>query len=258
MGLYLSKEYFSDPLNPQRTPLSGQSALQVLYRAEVLDSYRLYVETSTPNRIARGTSKYLPSLYTVSRELKHSDSWPHGQVVWMDPDSDLGLPHTRPPNLICMPTNIPDSALTSTILHEQVHLSQRLYPSQWSKILESSWSMTPWKGDMPSDIELRRRVNPDLILGPLFKWKNEWVPIAIFKSLTSPVLNDVDIVWWQVSTRTIHRQAPPGWVEFFGPVDDGHEHPYELSAYMIEKDNSPTEAYKKLKMNLKDLPKNEL
>lgn len=258
MGIYLSKEYFSDPLKPQRPPLSGQGGLQVLYRAEVLDSYRLYVETSTPNRIARGTSKYISSLYPVAKELKYSSSWPTGQVVWMDPDSDLGLPHTRPPNLICLPSNIQDSVLTSTLLHEQIHLSQRLYPSQWSKILESAWSMTPWTGSLPSDIELRRRVNPDLILGPLFQWKKEWVPLAIFKSLTSPILNDVDVVWWHTTSRTIHRQAPPGWIQFFGLVDSGHEHPYELSAYFIEYDNSSTEAYKQLKKNLGELPSREL
>ena len=113
--------------------------------------------------------------------------------------------------------------------------------------------MTPWKGSVSSDIELRRRINPDLILGPLFQWKGEWVPLAIFKSLTSPVLNDVDIVWWHTTTRTLHRQAPPGWVDFFGPVDSGHEHPYELAAYMIEKNNSSTKAYKELKTKLKEL-----
>jgi len=258
MGLYLSKEYFSDPLKPQHPPISGSSGLQALYHAEVLDSYRLYVETSTPNRIARGTSKYVSSIYPVFKEIKHSDLWPHGQVVWMDPESDLGLPHTRPPNLICLPSIISESSLTSIVLHEQVHLSQRIYPSQWSKVLESAWSMTPWKGELPSDIELRRRINPDLILGPLFQWKNDWIPVAVFKSLTSPVLNDVDIVWWQNSTRSVHRQPPPGWVEFFGSVDSGHEHPYELAAYMIEKDNSSSEAYKQLKTNLKELPSHEL
>ena len=258
MGLYLSKEYFSDPLRPQRIPLSGHSAMQALYRAEVIDSYRQLVQISAPNRLARGTVKYLPNLYPVHKVLNHSASWPHGQVVWMDPDSDKGLPHTRPPNLICIPTNISESSLTSTILHEQVHISQRIYPSQWSKILETAWSMTPWTGDLPEDILLRRRINPDLVLGPTFQWKGDWVPVAIFKSLTSPILNDVDIVWWQISTRSIHRQAPPGWEDYFGPVDNGHEHPYELSAYMIEKDNSTTTAYKELKTYLKDLPPTEL
>jgi len=258
MGLFLSKEYFSDPLRPERPPISGQSAFQVLQRAEVFDSYRQQIAISAPNRSARGTLKYLPSLYTVSKQLSPSPDWPRGQVVWMDPDSDNGLPHTRPPNLICLPNNIPDSILNSTLLHEQVHISQRLYPSEWSKILESAWSMTTWNGDIPSDILLRYRINPDLILGPLYKWKGDWVPLGLFKSITSPVLNDIDIVWWQISTRTLQRQSPPGWTDFFGPVDGGHEHPYELSAYMIEKNNSTTEAYKQLKKNLSGLSKNEL
>ena len=255
MGLYTSKESF---LNPQHIALSGHEGMQALYRAEVIDSYRQRVELSAPNRIARKTLKYIPSLHTVAKLVTHSDNWPHGQVVWMDPDSDMGMPHTRPPNLICLPNTISDSSLTGTLLHERVHISQRLHPAEWKTLFASAWSMTPWSGDLPADILLRVRLNPDLILAPTFQWKGDWVPFAIFKSLTGPVLNDVDIVWWQSSTRVLHRQAPPGWVEFFGPVDSGHEHPYELSAYMIEKDNSSVAAYKALKPLLKGLPSSGL
>jgi len=246
MGNIVSKESFYTVTNPEKPPLIGNSALRALYRAEAIDNYRNQVETSLSNRIARETAKYLPSLYTVQKNISPSETWPNGQVIWMDPESDNGLPHTRPPDYICLPSTIPDNILNKTLIHERVHVSQRLNPTVWKSAMEK-WSMTPWSGKIPDDIFQSRRLNPDLLLSPIYQWKNDWVPLALFSSRNVPLLTDIDIVWWQISTRTLHRKAPPGWTEFFGPVDGGHEHPHELAAYFIENDTSTTEAYKVLK-----------
>jgi hypothetical protein len=77
----------------------------------------------------------------------------------------------------------------------------------------------------------------------------------MFKSLTMPELTDVDIVWWRPSSRTLHREAPEGWVDFFGSVHSGHEHPFELSAYLIQ-NNSDVKAYKAIKEQVNKLPYN--
>jgi len=259
MGQGTSKENFlEDVKRPEHMPLSGHNALQALYRAEILDSYRERIEISPTNRISRKTLKYLPELHSISKEIPKAElPWPNGQVIWMDPSSDNGLPHTRPPNLICLPSTLPNSILANTLLHERVHISQRLHSVVWESIFKNAWSLTPWKGSLPSDIQLRRRINPDLIFVPFFQWKKQWVPLAIFKSLTSPDLKEVDVVWWDTSSRIIHREPPPNWVDFFGAVDQGHEHPYELSAYMIE-NKSPTKAFKALEPLLASLPTNEL
>jgi len=118
--------------------------------------------------------------------------------------------------------------------------------------------MSQWDGTIPGDITLRQRLNPDTILVPYFIWKNEWVPLGIFKSLTNPDIHDIDIVWWSTSSRTLHRQAPPGWEDFFGPVHNGHEHPYELSAYLVQNDDSSVKAYNAIKEALNNLPSYEL
>jgi hypothetical protein len=121
-------------------------------------------------------------------------------------------------------------------------------PIQWINLMKE-WSMTPWNGIIPSDITMRQRINPDLLMAPTFQWKNEWVPLAIFKSLSDAKLSSVDVVWWHIKSRTLHREPPTEWVDFFGPVDSGHEHPYELSAYMIEYESS-TKAYNAIKPKL--------
>lgn len=248
MGLVPSKESMPSSGHP---PLTGNDALGALHRAETIDDYRNQVAMSSPNRIARNNLKYVPSIHIVNRDIEDTEGWPSGQVIWMDPDSDRGLPHTRPPRYICLSKSIPQETLKSTLLHERVHLSQRFYPKEWVEIMKA-WSMEPWNGMIHSDILLRKRLNPDLLLSPTFCWKGEWVPLGIFKSLNMPDLSDIDIVWWHIPSRTLRRQAPDGWEDYFGKVDSGHEHPYELSAYLIEH-NKDCKALNDLKPRLKEI-----
>jgi hypothetical protein len=253
MGTVSSKETFRSA-REEPPPLSGSDGLKALYKAEAIDGYRQQIELSSANRMARTTLKYVPAVHTVKKSIPSASApWPSGQVIWMDSNCDNNLPHTRPPNLICLSKDIDPSSIESIMLHERVHVSQRLYPSEWAKIFRDYWSMTQWNGVIPSDILLRQRLNPDIILSPKFIWKNEWVPLAIFNSLTMPELGKVDIVWWRATSRTLHREPPPGWVDFFGSVHSGHEHPFELSAYLIQND-SDVKAYKAIKEQVKKLP----
>lgn len=85
----------------------------------------------------------------------------------MDPTADGGLPHTRPPNFICIPYNFPTEDLAKTVLHERVHVSQRLHPEAWERLFGEVWDMKPWHGSIPAEIESRRRLNPDILNIPL-------------------------------------------------------------------------------------------
>lgn len=249
-----------DPLRPPRPPISGQSGLQALYLAERIDNYRELCNESPINMAARVGQNYLPSPQSIDKEIPSIDitqPWPFGQVVWMDPTADGGLPHTRPPNLICMPRDFSDKDIPSTILHERVHISQRLHGKVWETIIKETWDFTPWYGSLPADIESRRRINPDLIYLPDFIWKHEWVPMALFKSKTQPILTDVEIVWWNDQTRTLHRHPPPGWIDFFGHIPAG-EHPYEIVAYLVAANPKQNKAYQIIKPRLEKIPRNEV
>jgi len=258
MGLSLSRpsEGF-DPLRPPRSALSGSAGLNALFQAEALDNYRQQVEDSNLNRIARINQAYLPAVHTVDKAIPEADlnePWPNGQVVWMQPNADEGLPHTRPPNLICLSYKIGDADFQRTLLHERIHISQRLHPNSWKSIFAETWNFQPWSGTLPADIQQRRRLNPDTLLQPFFIWKDRYVPVELFNSSTAPKLTDTSTIWWDTSSRTVLREPPPGWTEFFGARANGSEHPYELAAYMIaeKKINSP--AYRALQPRLKGLP----
>jgi hypothetical protein len=261
MGLTLAKyvENFN-PLRPERPPLSGQSGLQLLFRAEQLDSYRRLVAESALNRMARAGENYLPAVHSVNKAIPPADPaepWPNGQVVWMDPTSDSGLPHTRAPNLICISQDFPVADLANTLLHERVHVSQRLNQKAWEKIMGEVWDMKPWFGEIPGEIQMRRRINPDLLGVPLYIWKNQWVPLALFKSSNQPKLTDTDIVWWNATQRVLHREPPPGWRDFFGRMT-ADEHPFEIAAYLIAASPQQNPAYKALRPRFKDIPTSEV
>jgi hypothetical protein len=261
MGQSFSLEHFSEnPLRPNRPPISGNEGLQALAFAETLDEYRGLVDKSAINRLARAGQTYMPWPHSINRKVPDADPaepWPSGQVIWMSPTADEGLPHTRAPNYICISKDFPEASLANTLLHERVHVSQRLHPSSWQKILEDVWDMKPWYGFLPADIQARRRINPDLLLAPLYIWKQTWIPLALFQSTSQPKLNEIDLVWWNDKQRILSRQAPPGWVEFFGSIPAG-EHPFELSAYLVAANPSQNPAYNAIKPRLKNLPTSEV
>lgn len=262
MGGYISslQEQFEDPLRPQRPPIMGSQALQALFRAEAYDQYRTQIEKSPANKKSRISQVYMPSVHTVKKQIPPADPkkpWPNGQVVWMEPTADLGLPHTRPPMYICLSRTIQDSELSSTLLHERVHISQRLHPKEWISCVEA-WSMTPWSGTLPDKIQEQRRLNPDLLMAPLFAWKNEWVPLGIFNSVSSPQLRDCSLVWWNTQSRILSRDPPPGWTNFFGQASMEQEHPYELAAYLVVKNPAGNPAWDAIKSRLDSLPTSEV
>ena len=266
MGLALSKyldsyvtENYQNPLRPERPPLVSQGGFQALQRAEGIDQYRAQVAANPINRLARAGQNYITIPFSLNRKIPPPDlsqPWPSGQVVWMDPTADEGLPHTRPPYYIMMSRTFPEGDLVKTLLHERVHVHQRLYEPVWEKLVADAWEMKPWVGDLPTDIQARRRMNPDLLFAPLFIWKDTWVPLAIFKSSSQPKLTAVDIVWWNSKQRTIFREAPPGWTEFFGNNPAG-EHPYEIAAYLIADNPSQNKAYTAIRSRLDSLPRGE-
>ena len=244
------------PLRPNRPPISGQAGLQALFRAEQMDQYRKRVDESPLNRAARLGQDYVPVPFSIDRIVPLADvsePWPSGMVIWMDPTADGGLPHTRPPDIICISKDFPQADLANTLLHERVHVSQRLHPKAWLGLFEDTWQFKPWSGALPADIETRRRINPDLLMVPLFIWKDTWVPLALFKSTVKPKLTETDLVWWDAKSRTLLRSPPPGWLDFFGNIPAG-EHPYELIAYLVAANPKQNKAYQAIKPRLAMLP----
>lgn len=172
--------------------------------------------------------RYLPQrLYTDIVQVK---------IAILMPSADTGFPHTRPGNLICLPYSGMMPSL-KTYIHELWHIHQRMNRDLWNKMYASAWGFTPFSLDkIPLDIRQHMRINPDTIMSGPYCWRNEWVALPIFQSTTQPKMGDIAVWFLNVRTGRISHSMPDTWKEYFhsgGLSTSAHEHPNELSAYML-------------------------
>lgn len=266
MGSFFSREYFSDGAF-QRPPLCCGGGAQALNWSERLDGYLEAVQESPINVKARRGQNYAVAQTTLEDRIipvEATDTpWPNGQVVWMDQTADGGLPHTRPPYYVCLPTSIDltTSAGKTTLRHERIHVSQRLHELAWEKIYKEAWNFVRIIApELPEKVKRRIRINPDTFHAPLYAYTigdSQWIPYALFNSSFEPALSDVTIYWWHIQSSNLYNAPPPGWVEFFGGVGaSAYEHPHELAAYILTSTSS-NRARTELEKHIGDLPRNE-
>ena len=150
-----------------------------------------------------------------------------------------GLPHTREVATIYLPYDIVyEATFNKTMLHEAIHVHQRIHRDAWNAIFARAWDMRPWHGDLPAGLESRRRYNPDTHLEPLFIWRGHYVPVMVFRRADAPRLREAHCVWYNVETEGWEQVAPPGWREFFGTDTPSLcEHPNEMAAYILSDDS---------------------
>jgi hypothetical protein len=86
-----------------------------------------------------------------------------------------GLPHTRVGDRIIIPDSILPTDRERIIRHELVHIHQRRHPILWETFYRRAWSFslqTDPPTDIPSNILLSRRGNPDTFEKPWACWMN--------------------------------------------------------------------------------------
>ena len=263
MGNFFSRESFEDKL--RRPPLCCGGGNQALNWAERIDGYVDACERSPLNKKAREGGQYQASIFTQETlvvPLEDAASpWPNGQVVWMDPTADGGLPHTRSPYYICLSPQIDlkTDQGRSTLTHERIHVSQRLHQDKWTAIYAEAWDyhQVSKEPTLPKELRERVRVNPDTHSAPTYAWKGEWVAYALFNSTFEPRLTDISIYWWHIPSKNAYKSAPPGYTAFFGGLSpSAYEHPNELAAYLLTS-TTQCPARTALEKKLGDLPRGE-
>ncbi len=194
-----------------------------LREAELQDRFFSRVQINPINRLAREKLSYLPV-------VNYTEPWQWDtQIVTMNPTAEAGMPHTRPPNLICMPQWFPESKKQETLNHEFVHIHQRRHPSDWLTFLQKEgWSRVD-PLELPERLVSRCRMNPDTISQPFFQWKDRYVPLPLFEREDKPELRQVVNHWYDRSTGVRQPEAPRSFLERYGSAPQP-EHPYELAA----------------------------
>jgi hypothetical protein len=194
-----------------------------LREAELQDRFFERVKENPINRLAREKLSYLPV-------FNYTEPWMGStEIVTMNPTAEAGMPHTRPPNIICMPQWFPESRKQETLNHEFVHIHQRRNPGDWARYLQKEgWSRID-PVELPERLVNRCRMNPDTISQPFFQWKDRYVPLPLFEREDKPELRQVVNHWYDRSTGTRFTEAPRTFLERYGSTSQP-EHPYEVSA----------------------------
>ena len=197
-----------------------------LRQAEELDTFFSLVNQNPVNRLARQGLSYLPV-------NNYTEKWLGGtEIVTMNPTAEAGMPHTRPPNIICMPQWFPDSKREETLAHEFVHIHQRRYLDKWNRYFQQEgWSrVDPY--ELPERMVLRCRMNPDTIDQPFWSWKNQYVPLPLFEREDKPQLRQVTVQWYDMESGIRQPEPPRSFLEQYGSAPQS-EHPREVAAVEI-------------------------
>jgi len=216
--------------------------LDALQRAELADGYRLACSRCPLNRAARQGQTYdLASISSAAAEsLRNAVAavplCSHSEFVIMDPTADGGMPHTRAPNLICLPATLctegPASAsFLETLAHEAIHVHQRRNAALWRQsLLSAGWTPAD-PATLPPAVASRLRINPDTMAAPLWAWESRHIPLPLFEPKVNPGLGDIRLQWLDQRTGALFPFAPPTFPQ------QGNasvlEHPYELYAYRL-------------------------
>jgi hypothetical protein len=203
--------------------------MEKLNTAETYDHYFETIATCPINRNARQHLFYGAVKETTTPYLLDTE------IVTMYPTSEAGLPHTRPPNLICIPQYYPQEFLKETLPHELIHIDQRRRKYKWNAYFEKEgWTRIP-DSEIPSRWIQRCRMNPDTIDERFWAYQGRYVPLPLFEREDKPDLRQVQIHWWDIVTGIKQREPPRKFQERYGTMPSQPEHPRELTAVELSK-----------------------
>lgn len=215
-------------------------AQQTLQAAEALDGYRAACAASLPNAYARRQHRYTPFFIepedaaTLQREIETIPLLNGTDIVIMYPTADEGYPHTRPHQIVCVPSSYvatkPQAELAEMLRHEAVHVDQRRRPSVWGAgcMRRGWWPVTA--SQIPAALRERCRVNPDTMACPFWSWETHHVPLPLYSSDTPSGLGDIVMKWLDLRAGTTYLDPPPSFISAHGADIPQPEHPYEVYA----------------------------
>lgn len=194
-----------------------------LKKAEEIDNFFEQVKESPINQKARENLSYFPTLNYTIPFLDGT------QIVLMHPTAEAGMPHTRPPNIICMPKYYPESKQQETLVHEFIHIHQRKHKAKWDTFFQKEGWHRADPFELPEYLYNRCRMNPDTIDQPFWAWKDRHIPLPLFEREDKPDLRQVVIHWYDKETGRREAEAPRSFLEKYGSPSQP-EHPREIAA----------------------------
>ena len=212
-----------------------------LVAAELIDGYRGACRRNRMNWEVREGQGY--ELSSISERARTFLSDGVGalpllqgmEIAILNPEADGGLPHTRPPNLICLPAALCKEEAVSkdfrvTLLHEAIHISQRQEPQLWEDFCIREGWIPVARERIPEEFIDRCRINPDTISRPFWAWELYHVPLPLFSPYGENKISSTKIQWLDLRTGALLHNFPKSFEKKYGRKFGQPEHPYEIYA----------------------------
>jgi hypothetical protein len=208
----------------------------LLQQADFIDKYRSACQRDGINQRARRECDYVPWHDQSEGYDAQKIIGSQYRVIIMNPSADAGLPHTRAPNLICIPAMYPQQKLYDTLQHEMIHVHQRLEPEVWAeRLVKEGWSpVSEWEAvrRIPQEHLRRVRLNPDTLACRFQAWEGRYVPLPLFVREDKPSLQETVVRWYDLEDEVMRHDPPITFIKRYGQVEkSAQEHPFELWAY---------------------------
>lgn len=143
-----------------------------------------------------------------------------------------GFPHTLQ-DVIVLPESFFSTHDTrkqqlTTLVHEKVHVFQRIYPQEVKAFLDMHGFRGPVPpASLPDSLLQMRRNNPDI--AGYYK-KNNMIPLQVYNNTSPRSLQDSRVVLYDTSTREIKNSDA---TYTFPSYISQTEHPYEVMAVAV-------------------------
>lgn len=201
------------------------------YKARYLNSIIPFTEPQ--NMKLEKLTRIINKQYFAQTSVLKWIPWKFAKIT---SDIELGYPHTLGDTIILSDSFFTsnDNQLTSTLIHEQIHVFQRKYPELTSRFAAEVLEFVDVTSTVAEDAQFqqllqRSRNNPDI--SQVYAWKGEWIPLQVYRSANPANISESKLVAYNIHSKKevdgeIFHNAFPSYV-------NQKEHPYEIMAVVI-------------------------
>jgi hypothetical protein len=233
---------------------------KTMNKRHLLGNYRLYLTEATPRQkdiitfyckraddelYKRSTDAMLPEAKrgVIEPGLYRSLAHMNWNIILFS-ELEENMPHTHgeyillPKDAIPTSTDHPNPKFVNTLIHEKLHVLQRLYPAKiQSSIKQLGFTKITKDIYLPDQIQTFRRKNPDF--DNLYLWNKRYISLFIH-DVESNGLGDARLVLYDTK-RYISLQDDHPTMKLYRDEmkerglnkDYQIEHPYEIMAYLV-------------------------
>lgn len=238
----LSKKEFTDVVNASRYFVHLTRADLVARSHKTTASYKnAYINAYTPFSPS-DRAKLQRLVLTANAILDKAGYSSFRAMAWnfvkVKPHIENGFPHTLG-NVIVISDALlhqqPDEQIIETLLHEKVHVFQRLNPLAISQLIRQLGMRHLTSEEMQGLVQVRAlmRSNPDLNNYIYMHEPSSLVMAQVYNSSTPKSISDSRAIMFRVSAASKASNASNALIGLPNTISCQLEHPYEITACLI-------------------------